>query len=183
MHHLGAPRRSPERFDIARVAAHDLSASPCRRPPDRGRSRRPRSRNTTQSPRSNAPSTRVTPAGRRLLPENSARAAPASTRRAPRGSSDPAIHFLRAVTGLDGERNQVQGPPSTTRAERMIDPPVGDDHVRAACDGDFRRLDLGAHAAAREFEAAPPAIASISGVMRGTTGISLAAGSRCGGAV
>ena len=33
---------------------------------------------------------------------------------APFGSSEPAIHLLRAVTGLAGVRNQVQRPPSAT---------------------------------------------------------------------
>src|SRR5476651_2701839 len=53
----------------------------------------------------------MTPAGSRLLPSRSAFTAPASITSAPRGSSEPAIHFLRAVTGLAGVRNQVQAAP------------------------------------------------------------------------
>ena len=48
---------------------------------------------------------------------------------------------------------------------------------------DLRGLDLGAHAAARQFRAAPPAMASISAVMRGNHGNELRRGSGCGGAV
>src|SRR5215813_9228160 len=56
----------------------------------------------------------MTPAGSRLLPRRSAATAPASIVSVPFGSSDPAIHFLRDVTGLAGVRNQVQRPPSMT---------------------------------------------------------------------
>ncbi len=69
----------------------------------------------------------------------------------PRGSSAPAIQVLRAVAGFDGVRNQVQRPPSAMRFERVLHPAVGDDHVRAAGGGDLGRLDLGAHAAARQL--------------------------------
>src|SRR6202171_1831768 len=66
----------------------------------------------TASPRENSPSTRITPAGNRLLPARNAVTAPASMVSVPFGSRDPAIHRLRAVTGLAGVRNQVQRPPS-----------------------------------------------------------------------
>ena len=64
----------------------------------------------TASPRSKLPSTRVTPAGSRLLPEASACAAPSSTMTAPLGSSVPAIQRFRAVTGSERARNQVAAP-------------------------------------------------------------------------
>src|SRR5262249_59640382 len=54
----------------------------------------------------------IPPAGSRVFPLRSAATAPASMVRIPFGSSEPAIHFLRAVTGLAGVRNQVQRAPS-----------------------------------------------------------------------
>ena len=81
----------------------------------------------TASPRSKPPSTRTTPAGSRLLPPRSAATAPASMVRVPLGSSDPAIHFLRAVTGFPAAMNQVHRAPSamarngwSMRPEAMI---------------------------------------------------------------
>ena len=71
---------------------------------------------TTASPRLNWPSTRVTPAGSRLLPRRSAATAPASIVSVPFGSIEPAIHFLRDVTGLAGVRNQVQRAPCAIAA-------------------------------------------------------------------
>ena len=54
-----------------------------------------------------------------------------------RGSSEPAIHFLRAVTGVDGVRNQVQGAPAPIRAIGWFDAAVGDHHMGAAGRGDL----------------------------------------------
>src|SRR5262249_35195504 len=62
------------------------------------------------------PSTRITPAGSRLLPLRHAATAPASIGKTPLGSGDPAIHFLRAGTGLAGVRNQVQRAPPAIAA-------------------------------------------------------------------
>src|ERR1019366_142892 len=136
-----------------------------------------------QSPRAKLPSTRVTPAGSRLLPRASARAAPASRCAAPLGVSEPAIHFLRAVIGLDGVRNHVQRSPAAMRASgegarpsaiSICAPPV----VAILAASILVRMPP------REYcEAAPPAIASISAVTRGTTGISVASGFSPGGAV
>ena len=96
---------------------------------------------------------RRTPTGRRLAPPASARAAPASTTSVPRGSSAPAIQPLRAVTGFDGVRNQVQRRAVGDRLQRPLAPPVGDDHVDAADGCDLAGFDLGAHAAARQVRA------------------------------
>ncbi len=72
-------------------------------------------RTTTQSPRLKEPSTRRTPAGSRLFPARMAVAAPSSIVNVPRGSSVPPIQRLRAVTGVEGERNHVQRPPRARR--------------------------------------------------------------------
>ena len=69
----------------------------------------------------------------------------------PLGSSEPAIQRFRAVTGLAGVRNQVQRPPSAYRLQRMLDLARRDQHMRARRRRDLRRLDLGEHAAARQF--------------------------------
>src|SRR5262249_37159440 len=66
----------------------------------------------TASPRANLPSPWMTPAGSRLLPLRKAATAPASIVKTPLGSSEPAIHFFRAVIGLAGVTNQVQRAPS-----------------------------------------------------------------------
>ncbi len=60
------------------------------------------------------PSTRRTPAGSRLLPARMAVAAPSSIVKVPRGSSVPPIQRLRAVTGVEGDKNHVQRAPSRT---------------------------------------------------------------------
>jgi cobalt-zinc-cadmium resistance protein CzcA len=53
----------------------------------------------TASPRSNSPSTIFTPAGKRLLPSESALQAPSSSTKEPFGFTCARIHFLRAVRG------------------------------------------------------------------------------------
>ena len=69
----------------------------------------------------------------------------------PFGSSEPAIHFLRDVTGLTGVRNQVAARARGDRLQGMIDPAGRDHHVGAPGGGDLAGLDLGLHAAAGEF--------------------------------
>ena len=96
---------------------------------------------------------RVTPAGSRLLPDSSARSAPASISTKPLGSSWPAIQRLRAVTGSDGARNQVQGAPVRQRPQRVLHGAGRDDHVGAGGQRDLAGLDLGDHAAARQLGA------------------------------
>ena len=90
----------------------------------------------------------MTPAGSRLFPRRSAAAAPASMVSVPFGSSEPAIHFLREVTGLPGARNQVARRAGFDRVQRIVDVAGGDHHVGAGGGGDLAGLDLGAHAAA-----------------------------------
>ena len=121
MHHLGAPLDAEDEQAVARRTCRGSSRRPRRRR-RRGRARSPSPsgpRTITASPRANAPSTLITPTGSRLLPRRSAATAPASIVSVPFGSSEPAIHFLRAVTGLAGVRNQVQRPSSRDRAQRM----------------------------------------------------------------
>ncbi len=50
----------------------------------------------------------------RLLPARMAVAAPSSIVKVPRGSSVPPIQRLRAVTGVEGDKNHVQRAPSRT---------------------------------------------------------------------
>src|SRR5258706_166460 len=81
----------------------------------RATSRPPALTTLTVSPRSKCPRAPVTPAGSRLLPAPSARKAPSSMRTAPAGRSVPAIHCLRAATGVEAGRNQVQRAPASMR--------------------------------------------------------------------
>ena len=125
----------------------------------------------TASPRANSPSIRATPTGNRLLPRRSAATAPASMVSVPLGSSEPAIHFLRAVTGLPAARNQVQRAPLAMASSgcsmcpeaitMWVPPPVA---ILAAS-------ILVCMPPRDRPEPAAPAIASISGVMRSTRGI------------
>src|SRR6266700_4180856 len=136
----------------------------------------------TASPRANCPSTRMTPAGNRLLPARKALTAPASMVRVPFGSRDPAIHRLRAVTGLAGVRNQVQRPPSDIAcsgcsilpdAISIWVPPV----VAILADSILVRMPPRDNS-----DSAAPAIASISEVTDSTIGVSFALGLAAGGA-
>src|SRR5580700_9316326 len=136
---------------------------------------------TTASPRLKAPSTRITPAGSRLLPRRSAATAPASTVRVPRGSSEPAIHFLRAVTGLAGVRNQVHGLPSAIDCSGLSIRPEAITMWVPAVVAILPASILVRMPPRESCEPASPAIASTSGVMRGTSAISLAFGWSPGG--
>ena len=91
----------------------------------------------------------MTPAGNRLLPRRNAATAPASIISVPFGSSEPAIHFLRAVNGLPAVTKPGATRAVGDRTQRMLDSAGSDHHVRAGIGGDFRRFDLGLHAAAR----------------------------------
>ena len=124
----------------------------------------------------------TTPAGNRLLPRRSAATAPASMVSVPFGSSAPAIHFLRAVTGLAAVRNQVQRAPSaiarsgcSTRPEAMTMCVPALVAIRAAS-------ILVCMPPRDSSEPAAPAIASISGVTRATQGMCRAAALMPGGA-
>jgi hypothetical protein len=102
--------------------------------------------------------------------------------RVPLGSSEPAIHRLRAVTGLAGVRNQVQRPPSAIACSGCsILPEAINMWVPAVV------VILAASILVRmpprdNSDPAAPAIASISGVTDSTTGTSFAAGLAAGGA-
>ena len=138
---------------------------------------------STQSPREKSPSTFLTPAGKRLAPPAMARAAPSSICSTPRGASDPAIHFLRAFSGDDGVRNQVQGAPAPMRATGFLCLPSA---MTMCAPPDVAILPasiLVCMPPLENSEAAPPAMASISALMRGTTGINLASGFCDGGAL
>ena len=134
-------------------------------------------------PRANAPSIRRTPTGSRLAPLASARAAPASMVSVPFGSSAPAIHVLRAVAGLEGVMNQVQRPPSATVRRGFIRRPSAMTMCVPPAVAIWAASILVRMPPRESSEAAPPAMASIAGVMRSTTGMCRAAGSVAGGAV
>ncbi len=117
-----------------------------------------------------------------LTPSNPVTARKAWIVTEPLSSSVPAIHALRAVTGLDGVRNQVQGPPSQTRAIGWEIRPSAIT-ICAPPAPAMRAASILVRMPPRDAsEAAPPAIASICGVRRSTTGISRADGLSCGGA-
>ncbi len=101
---------------------------------------------------------------------------------APFSSSVPPIQTLRAAIGLDGVRNQVHGPPSATRAIGWAIRPSAIT-MWAPPAAAMRAASILVRMPPREAsEAAPPAIASIRGVTRSTSAISLARGFSCGGA-
>ena len=89
----------------------------------------------------------VTPAGSRLLPRRSARAAPASIRSTPIAASAPAIQSLRARRGLARATKRVQGPPAASRASGRALDARGDDHGAAGAGGDPGGGELADHAA------------------------------------
>src|SRR5262249_25661135 len=121
-------------------------------------------------------------AGSRLLPLRNAATAPASIVKTPLGSSEPAIHFLRAVTGLAGVRNQVQRAPPAIAASGCATRP---DAITICVPAWVAILpaSLLVGRPRRESPApAAPAMASIAGVMRSTSGTSLALALPAGGA-
>src|SRR6202051_1618812 len=99
----------------------------------------------------------------------------------PLGSSDPAIHRLRAVTGLAGVRNHVQRPPSAiARSGCSILPDAISMWVPAEV-AIFAASILWNRPPRENSDSAPPAIASISAVTESTNGISFAPGLEAGG--
>ena len=125
----------------------------------------------------------MTPTGRRLAPPSKARAAPGSTISVPFVSSAPAIQVLRAVAGEEAVRNQVQRAPSTTRRSGFLGRPSAisicvPPAVAILPASIFVRMPP-----RDRLDAASPAMPSISGVIRRTTGMCLAEGSETGGAV
>ena len=92
---------------------------------------------------------------------------------APRGSSEPAIHFLRAVTGLAGVRNQVQAAPSAIAFSGCVTRPEAITMWMPAVVAILPASILVSMPPRDSSEPDAPAIASISGVMRGTSGTSL----------
>ena len=89
---------------------------------------------------------------------------------APRGSKDPAIHFLRAVTGLAGVRNQVQGAPSAIALSGCSTWPEAMIMCVPAVVAILPASILVSMPPRAVSDSLTPAIASISGVMRATTG-------------
>src|SRR3954454_14293988 len=100
----------------------------------------------------------------------------------PFGSNDPAIHRLRAVTGLAGVRNQVQRPPSAMACSGCSILP----DAISICVPDVVAIlaaSIFVYMPPRDSsDSAAPAIASISDVTDSTIGISLAFGLAPGGA-
>ena len=124
----------------------------------------------------------MTPAGSRLLPLRSAATAPASIVSMPFGSSEPAIHFLRAVTGIGRREEPGAARAVGDRPQRMRDAAGGDHHVGAAGVAILPASILVCMPPRESSEPAAPAIASIAGVMRSTSGTSLACALPAGGA-
>ena len=122
------------------------------------------------------------PTGSRLLPRRSAATAPASTVSVPFGSSEPAIHFLRAVIGFAGVRNQVQRPPSLTARSGCMMRPGAITMWMPPVVAILPASILVVMPPRDSSEPDAPAIASISGVMRSTSGMRLACTPGRGGA-
>src|SRR5579883_3437135 len=124
----------------------------------------------------------MTPAGSRLFPARRAFTAPASIVKVPLGSSEPAIHRLRAVIGLAGVRNEVQRPPSAIAASGWVILPEAISMWVPAVVAILAASILVRMPPRDSSDPAAPAIASISLVTDSTTGISLAWGLAAGGA-
>ena len=117
VHDFVATPETHQLFDLAAAPSHDtLHIGDWSRPTGRARSRALRRPTTsTASPRSKLPLTLTTPAGSRLRPRRSAPTAPASIDEHARPASAlPAIHCLRAATGVAAGMNQVQRAPAST---------------------------------------------------------------------
>src|SRR6516162_3340142 len=127
------------------------------------------------------PSTWMTPAGSRLLPLRNAATAPASMVNTPLGSSEPAIHFLRAVMGLAGVRNQVQRAPPAIAASGCATRPEAITICVPPWVAILPASILVCMPPRDSSDPAAPAIASIAGVMRSTSGTSLASALPLGG--
>src|SRR5690348_10461515 len=102
---------------------------------------------------------------------------------APLGRSAPAIHCLRAFSGLDAGRNQLQSAPSSRRRTGCIGAPAAMAMAHPADVAILAAAILVAMPPDPTAEAEPPPIASISGVISRTSGIRRAVGSRFGSAV
>ncbi|MNL44682.1 hypothetical protein D3C87_1672740 [compost metagenome] len=135
------------------------------------------------SPRLNVPLISRTPAGNRLLPERSASSAPASMESVPAGSSCPAIQVLRAVTGEPDGANQDERAPSSMAASGWFGLPEAMIMAQPAVVAILPASILVRMPPRDSSEAAPPAMASISGVISAIVSRKRALGSRCGGAV
>src|SRR5262249_36132923 len=92
----------------------------------------------------------------------------------PFGSSEPAIHFLRDVTGLAGVRNQVQGAPSATACNGCSMRPDAITMWVPAVVAILPASILVSMPPRDNSDPLAPAIASISALMRSTPGTSLA---------
>ena len=89
----------------------------------------------------------------------------------PLGSSEPAIHFLRAVTGLPAVTNQVQRAPLAMASSGWSTMAGGDHHVGARAPVAILAASILVCMPPRDRpDPAAPAMASISGVMRSTRG-------------
>src|ERR1700748_3959026 len=124
----------------------------------------------------------MTPAGNRLFPARNAFTAPASIVIVPFGSSEPAIHRLRAVTGLAGVRNQVQRPPAAIACSGCSILPDAISIWVPAVVAILAASILVYMPPRDNSDSAAPAIRSISEVTDSTIGISFALGLAPGGA-
>src|SRR4030081_1285701 len=99
----------------------------------------------------------------------------------PFGSSEPAIHRLRAVTGLAGVRNQVQRPPPAMACSGCSILPDAISIWVPAEVAIFAASILVNMPPRDNSDSAAPAIASLSEVTDSTNGISFASGLDAGG--
>ena len=171
-------RSRASRCDLATLA--DDARRPRRRRRRRARapSSRPRGRDVTASPRLELPSTRVTPAGSRLLP----RAERGRRRHRPRGRPGlerAAIQRLRAAPGRRA-RNQVQRAALAMRRSGCRPAAVGDHHAEPPATRSSRPRSWSPCRRSRARRRRRPAIASISGVISRTSAICGAARRRAG---
>ena len=149
----------------------------------RARPRRlPASRITTASPRANEPSTRVTPAGRRLARRAAPGGAGVDMKRAARleMAGEP---LLARGDRVGGGQEPGAGSARLDVGERRLDLAGGDHHGVPPPTAIFAASTLVRMPPRDSSDPASPAMASIAAVMRGTTGMSAAPGSLPGGAV
>src|SRR5262249_56883218 len=100
----------------------------------------------------------------------------------PLGSSEPAIHFFRAVIGLAGVTNQVQRAPSAIALSGCATRPDAITMCVPPCVTILAASILVCMPPRESSEPAAPAIASILGVMHSTSGTNLALVLAAGGA-
>src|SRR5262249_57448526 len=101
--------------------------------------------------------------------------------RLPVGRSEPAIHLLRAVTGLPGARNQVHGPPAAIACSGLSTAPGAITMWTPEAVAILPASIFVCMPPRERPEPAAPAMASTSDVIFATSGVRLASGFAAGG--